>query len=596
MGCESDGTWITEYIAQPVEQFLESAENFCEEISEWVEEEIREPVERRRTTQERRCRRRPCQLICACCNKWFCWIEVVVEIIIEWVIKVVGEWLLRTVCKYIVKIVKIVVMILVVVTRFVAHFFGCLFLDFPKALLALGDLWFGLVDIIHEVGDFYVFLLDAVSDLLDLTSESILDLGEQFSDYGRFFFGLIAGLLDIVRGIVDGIAQFVDGIFEVISGVLSLDFCRALEGLTRGIGFGLLQALTNALNVFSLGARGVLFSFGDKQLNNWLRGELEEKYSRDPERLAELEQILQIDSSSFGINWQVVPFICSISSLSDISLRELHEAGELNLFEIAGYAQIWCQRPLLRSDWQLVYKNTGRRVSLVDLGTYLDDQESVVPEFELLAGSRDALRDLLVVSERKFRCMGIHLKWGTFQTIELQTRGEMEIGGNLDDFITRITIELRLSDICTLPAGFVFTYSPDYSGLANVFWRGSERKATGATVRAGTMNHVYGTVLAHEMGHCFSLCHAGHDGVEHIMFTKVDVDEDGNGGGNNCGITDLDILDEHRISEVTGDLEVVTFPTVVSYLLIHGEPVFSWEDGRNSWRWILNEGEECLPA
>jgi hypothetical protein len=62
---------------------------------------------------------------------------------------------------------------------------------------------------------------------------------------------------------------------------------------------------------------------------------------------------------------------------------------------------------------------------------------------------------------------------------------------------------------------------------------------------------------------------------------------------NNCGIEDTAILDEHGI-ETGGNLEMITQETVINYLLTHGEPIFTLTDGKNAWRWILNEAEECI--
>ncbi len=80
------------------------------------------------------------------------------------------------------------------------------------------------------------------------------------------------------------------------------------------------------------------------------------------------------------------------------------------------------------------------------------------------------------------------------------------------------------------------------------------------------MTHLFETVLAHEMGHCFSIKHQGHDGMESIMFT----------------------LDK------TEDLNPVTIGTVVEYVMMGGEPRFTLQDAKDAWNWILTEAIECL--
>ncbi|KKL26457.1 hypothetical protein LCGC14_2395120, partial [marine sediment metagenome] len=42
MPCTTVRTWMTETITQPVERFIERAEEACHEAREWVEREIRE--------------------------------------------------------------------------------------------------------------------------------------------------------------------------------------------------------------------------------------------------------------------------------------------------------------------------------------------------------------------------------------------------------------------------------------------------------------------------------------------------------------------------------------------------------------------------
>ncbi len=586
MICTEVGKWITENITQPVESFFERAEEACHEAREWVEREIREPIERRRARTERRCRRRSCKWWCLCCNKWFCWLETIIEIIVEWIIKVVGEWLVETICEIVVKIVKIIIKVVVAVVKFIVTAVVCIFTDPLGALIALGDLWMDILDIIDDIGDLITGIVDDISDLLDLTKDSILDLGDNLGPIGRFFLGIAAGILDIFRGIVDGVSKVIEGLFEIVGGILSLDFCRALEGLTKGVLLGIGQAITNVLGALSLGSKGVIDGIVLDSLREWLQNELTSRFRG--ERLQELEDSLQMDSSSFGIQWKVFPFICSISSRStSLDLREMHNNETINLYDIAGYAPIWCEKVVSRNIYRLVYSGTDHRVSIGDIKAYLGGSDDDVPEFQLLAGDKDTLRDMLKVAERKFEQIAIYMDWDIIRTFELESLDEMEVtqAGHAR-IMARMTTQHNLSDICDLPAGFVFRYAAGNLGLSTSFWRGESRVATGASVRPGVMTHVYGTILAHEMGHCFSLCHSGHDGMEHIMFTMADE-------SNNCGINDPDILDEHGI-ETGGDLEVVTQATVINYLMTHGEPVFTLNDGKNAWRWILNEAIECI--
>jgi hypothetical protein len=565
--CQTVQSWITEQIRQPVEQWVSQAEESCTEARRWVERTIRKPIERWRTRVERRCKQRSCNWWCACCNKWFCWLETIVERIVEWVVEVVGEWLVETVCKVIVKLIKIIVEVVITVVRFVVVGVVCLFTDPRGALDALIDFWYDVVDIIGDIGDLLGDLVGAVSDLLDITREFILDLGDRFGFFGRFFFGIVAGILDIARRIVDGVRRIVDGLFDLVVGILHLDFCFALEGLANGVGFGLMQAIFGATGVLSLGGNGARDAMERDELRRWLQGQLAERFEGDT--LEGLEDRLSMDSSSFGVSWPVYPLRCVISSRSEaISLASLHDEGIINLYKIAGYAPIGCETPpVYRSVWQLVYKDTDYRVSLGDLRTYLDSGPDAAPEFELIAGDKRVFRDMLLVAERKMRQMAIELDTRPLDTFEIQTRDEMILPNHdAEPLARRIKQVLSLSEICDLPGVIVFGYDPQHFGLASVFWLGDRRLSTAATVRSSFMAHLFGTVLAHEMGHCFSLKHEGHDGMENIMFT-LDPSE--------------------NLTAITGE-------TVVEYVLLGGEPRFTTQDGRDAWTWILTEAGECI--
>lgn len=564
--CQEVRKWITEEVRKPVEKFVSQAEEKCTEARRWVEREIRKPIERRRQRTERKCKRRKCKWWCLCCNKWFCWLETIIERIIEWIVEVIGEWLVETVCKIVVKIIKIIVEVIITVVRLVVVGVTCLFTDPRGALDALIDFWYDLTDIISDIGDLFSDILGAVSDLLDITREFVLDLGDMLGPVGRFFLGIIAGVLDLGRRIVDGARRIVDGVFDIVTGILHLDFCTALEGLVNGVLFGLGQAIFGVTGVLSLAANGPRDAIVRDSLREWLQGQLNERFNDD--RRESLEELLQMDSSSFGVQWPIYPRRCSISSRSSIAnLRELHKKGVFNLYEVAGYAPFGCKKaPVNRSVYRLVYKDTEYRVSVGDLRAFLAEGPDAAPEFVLVAGDKRVFKDMLLVAKRKMRQMAIELDVKHLNLFEVQS-AEVIIA-DAEPLATRMTAVLGIRDICDLPGIIVFEYDPKHFGLASVFWLGGTRTATAATVRTSFMAHLFGTVLAHEMGHCFSIKHEGHDGMENIMFT----------------------LDKSE------DLDVITQGTVIEYVLLGGEPYFTLQDGKDAWTWILTEAIECLQA
>lgn len=574
--CQEIRKWFTEEVRQPFEEFISQAEESCSEARRWVEREVRRPIERVRVGFERQCQQQSCNWWCLCCNKWFCWIAAIILRFIEWVVEIVGEWLVETVCKVIVKVIKIIVEIVITVLKFIVVGITCLVTDPEGALVALADFWYDIVDIANDASDLVGDLLGATSELLDITREFVLDIGEYFGPLGRFVAGIIAGTLDIGRRIVDGARQIFEGVTDIVTGILHLDFCSALEGLVNGVGFGIGRTVFGATGGLSLGWNGFRDGRDRHKLRSWLEGEIEDRFNAN--RQSEINEFLQMGSSSFGVRWPVVPIRRTISSRSTtVDLKALHENGVFNLYEVAGYAPFGCNRvPVNRSVYRLVYKNTDYRVSLGDLRAFLSDGADAAPEFEIIAGDKRVFKDMIQVAKRKMRQMAIELEPSRLGTFEIQS-GELINGNdvNSDDLTllgTSITTALNLSDFCDLPAVMVFGYDPTHFGLAtltDIRQPGlpiPPRVNTIATIRSSFMAHLFGTVLAHEMGHCFSIRHEGHDGMENIMFT-LDPSE---------------------------DLDPVTMGTVVEYVLMGGEPRFTLQDAKDAWVWILTEANGCL--
>lgn len=572
--CHTVRNWITRNIRIPVERFFNKAEKKCKEARRWVEREVRRKITRDRTKREKRCKKKKCLPWCLCCNKWVCTVVTVVERVVEWVVEVVGEWVVETVCKIVVKVVKIVVDVIIAVMRFLVVFFVCLFTDLRGALEALIDFYYDLVDVIKEIGNLVSDILIAVSDLLDITKEFLLDLGDMFGHVGRFIFGLLAGILDAVRQIVDGARRAVDGLIDMLAGFLHLDFCRFSEAFVNGVFFGALQHVFGYTGAGAVGSRGFRDAHVRHQLRETIEEDIEKNFTED--RAEELEIALQMGSSSYGIHWPVYPLRGTVSSRSrDVNLRSLHNSEELDLYEIGGYAPLGCKEtPVKRSDYRLVYKDTDYRVSLGDLRAYLKQGRGIVPEFELISIRKRVFEDMLRVADRKLRQIAIHLEFAPLDRYEMNDKEWIlrDTNNNGDADINpldaNVTNQLGLSKNCDLPAVIVFGYEPQHFGLASqtgLQWNGP---GTIATVRSSLMAHLFGTVLAHEIGHTFSLKHAGHDGVEHIMFTDAE----------------------------SASLQNVTVNTFVEYILLGGEPHFTLEDGKNAWRnWVLGWAKDCLP-
>lgn len=571
--CNAVKKWFAQEVRVPLEKWIEKAEEDCSKAKKWVEKTIRKPIEKTRRREQKRCREQDCNWWCLCCNRWFCWFVTLILTIVEWIVRVVGEWLVETICKMVVNMIRIVSTVVVSALKFIIVFPTCLVTEPVGALEALGDLWFDVVAALDAIGDGAKVILDAVSELLDVTRELSLRLADIFGPAGGFIFLLLAGGFDILRRIIDGIAQAAKGLFDVASGLLRLDFCFALDELLKGVFLGAVQALFGVTSALSFGIVGFRDGVELARLRAWITVQIREKFDGIP---SGIETAIATNGTELGLKWSVVPLIASISSQS--TLRELHRTKQVDLREAAGYAPIGCKNPpASRGSWRLVYKGTSTRVSFSDLQAFINEKDVSLPEFELLAGDKKTLKDLLIVARRKFRQMAIHLTWGSIDTFEVNADErlielESQTKEGLVPFAKRVTKELELRPICDLPSVIVFGYEREGKrDRANGYavFPLKERPSL-ATVRANIMTHVFKTVLAHEMGHCFLLRHEGHDGVENIMYTN----------------------------DSQSNLQMFSSTTFLEYLILGGEPRFTLKDGINAWKWILSlEGsDDCLKA
>ena len=71
----------------------------CDEYKAQVEEKIEEPIKERLKGARERCKKRKCKWWCACCNKWFCWIETFFYWVVRWVVRIILKWMVYIVCR-----------------------------------------------------------------------------------------------------------------------------------------------------------------------------------------------------------------------------------------------------------------------------------------------------------------------------------------------------------------------------------------------------------------------------------------------------------------------------------------------------------------
>lgn len=70
----------------------------CREIQTWITETITRPIENWVEREEERCREQPCNWWCLCCNKWFCWLVVVLVKVVTWITETITRLITEVVC------------------------------------------------------------------------------------------------------------------------------------------------------------------------------------------------------------------------------------------------------------------------------------------------------------------------------------------------------------------------------------------------------------------------------------------------------------------------------------------------------------------
>jgi hypothetical protein len=138
--CEEVGRWIDDTIIKPVEQLFTDLRQACIDYSTWIQTEVITPLETWISREEQRCREQECNWWCLCCNKWFCWLVVVLVSVITWVITVVGKWVVETICRLIVEILRIIVMTTLHVLKWIVETVVCIIDKLCQTLILLAGL------------------------------------------------------------------------------------------------------------------------------------------------------------------------------------------------------------------------------------------------------------------------------------------------------------------------------------------------------------------------------------------------------------------------------------------------------------------------
>lgn len=581
--CQEVKRWMTEEVQVPVESAIYQFRQACEEARRAIEEAVERPATDWVRREERRCREQDCNWWCLCCNKWFCWIAVVLVKVITWVVVMVIKWVVTIVCQVVAFVVDIVVKLVLRIIKFLVSFFVCLFTD-PEGLgLSFGDLWSDLTGIVDDVIDFVGLLLDDVVGILGDVRDFLLDLGESFGPLGTLIFGLIAGALDVVAKFVDIVGGLLDAVGDIVIGLITGNLCRVSAGITNlGVGIGrvILTAVGGLFGILSGGRRG--FEWGETRMI--VERALEQTFPRDEARLRRNLERVRISAYPMGLPMTIDARRMVIRSSE--FLRALHNDDDIifDLYAIAGHGSDcgagWATSTR-RIGGEVVYRGTGTRVSYSDLNAFLRDGPDAAPPFDVYPITLAAYRRYLAFARDRGHRLGVDLRYELINDYEVTDRSQIPLptGAGFDaaTFTPFGRTGTAADPLVTIPALAIFFYDDETSnGLAS-WWRpppyvtpcssGGDpdgyRSFSGVTFLERTPDWVFKSVLIHEIGHYLGLCHDNHDGLEHIMFSPREN-------------------------------EFVTFGTVWAYLGLAAEPEFVRADVEETWRWITQVGRDSL--
>jgi hypothetical protein len=574
--CQEVSRWITENVLVPVERFITEAREACAQVGTWVEEEVWQPIENWVSQQERRCREQSCNWWCLCCNKWFCWIVVVVVRVVTWVVVTVLKWVVELVCEIVTIVVGIVVELVLKIIQRLVSFVVCIFTDPGQAFKTLWDLWNDIVDAVEDVFDLVTTLLDDVIGILNDVGRLVDGLGRSFCIFGEVvcavataIFGFIGGIIDWVADIVDWIRDTVTGIRDLVAGILTLNWCRIQGGLRI---FNVLRVITSVTRIpagWFYSGPGALISVST--LEGIIDQALVNAFSRDPERLRRSRDRARLGGSPVGLPVRIAPWRLAIRSSE--FLRGLAREGAIDLHALAGRVSD-CSGKFIYDQFagEVVYTGTSTKVSQSDLDTFLSEGPEAVASFTVFPITTYLFRRYLEVARRKGFDVGLNFTWKAIAEIavddpQFAVRLQSDVNDDASQkaLLTRIGRPSTNEDLSEVPSIAVFGYrDTSLHGLTSSFRptaTNPEPSPTGTTFRTRFPEVAMRFVPIHEIGHYFGLNHSpGHDSARYIMWSPKE-------SGHDWG------------------------ETVLEYGFLTGEAIFTEEDARGVWNWITTTAQ-----
>jgi hypothetical protein len=417
---------------------------------------------------------------------------------------------------------------------------------------------------------------------------------------GNVVLGAIDGFLQGVQDTLNDTFSIIRDVIGIVGSLLRLD----LAGVLHHLGDLLIHSFKLGIDAFrfiTLGSviGGIVAAFEREALRKFVSHLLNSTFGAHPQRLANIRDFVRIDRPTWGFPLPAEHRVFRLDSRKT-PLWQWHNEGFIDLYQLAGllsFDSFQVQRP------RTVVRLLDAPLFPVDryiISKHIESHGDRFP-LEVWAMSRAAVAEKLKTASDRHKKMAIRLLWNDsdnfswFQSYtmhDISTKLEYRFDiDTLEQYLVDRGLRTLPSQNCTLLALGAFHYKEAdgkerfgftvgrsiaegadssrcaTSGRTDSCCNTVElRKGSGVIHRDVWPNLIFRYVLAHEIGHYLGLCHFGHDGFQNIMWTKEP------------------------------DAHVSIFSWDLWSYWYDGEPHFTLKDGKNTWRFIVDQFAVCFPA
>jgi len=475
----------------------------------------------------------------------------------------------------------------------------------------------GFWDVVNNVGNAVENTVEAVGDTVDdvveIVTETVQEVVDGAAEVAQdidptngflaapivLVTGIVSGTFQAVGDLVHNITEIGSAVGGIIGAVLRWDLGAALDRL-GDLGIHLLDTVGIAIRIVTAGYFiGAIKNQADKaSLRRYVKNLIEETFNDNPNQRDTILQTLGL--IPFLLFRWIVPAEHRVMRMDSqrldvggLPLWQMHENGDLDLYEMAGLASYRWDRQFKRPDTAVVDVTEDGEdafwpITRERIDQYIDNQGRDV-HLRVYAMTRRTASERMDVARRKLKRMAIYLDWNdplAFATFQPSTTVDIDVEettGTLNDangnpftyrYIHAYQFNFALSDSflvdqglrngdanenCTVLgcAAFKF-YDSRFYGMMVPF-NISGIRLWAVYHRDRWPQYAFRYVLGHEIGHYFGLNHE--NGIDNMMYSPM---------GSNW------------------------FPSNILHYWLNREPGFTLGQGKAAWDFIVSDMRGCL--